>query len=152
MKKMILFLLIVSTLFSTLSFKVDKNPLLAYEIAKMCIVGDFETEAEDVEIVPSGDLYFNFFKSEFENFYKKYSDNAEAVQFYFLNADLGQMFYDLKFEIIEESKVGDMQVYCGYSPFFQKSYFLDGKKCNLQFACYKNGEVVIGFPIILTGF
>jgi len=153
MKKLIVFLLILAMLFPTLAFKNDKNPLFLVEgLEKVCFVSSCEIEDDGFENVQSGDLYFNFCGGDIAELkYDIYKKDAEAVQFYYKNIELFKLFDSLKFDIVEECVVEQVQVYFGYSPYLSNSFLYENKKVNLQFAI-TDGYVIVGYPIILTGF
>ena len=153
MKKLIVFLLIISTLFSTMAFKNQENVLFSIEgLEKVCFVCDFEIVEEGVESVESGDLFFNYCVSGLGKvIYKKYHQRLQALQFYYVDVEAENLIERLKIDVVERGEVEQIEVCFGYSPYLSKSYLLDGKKVNVQLAVTEE-FVIVGNPIILTGY
>lgn len=154
MKKILVFILILTCLCSTMLVKNETNPLYSLEnVEKVCFVSasDFQ-EIDDVESVACGDKFFNFCtldvaKQNLENL----NNNSDAVQFYLNGNDVDKLFKQTKCQIVSTSQIEDLTVYCGYTPYCQTCVYLDGKKVNMQVAV-ADGNIVVGFPMILTGY
>lgn len=133
--------------------KVDKNPLWKMtNIEKVCFVCDKDFKNEDIESVQCGDVFFNFCSLEVaRKNIEMFKKDMSAMQFYLKNQDLTALKKMIKYKSIFQTNLENMTVYCGYSPYGQESVCVDGQKINMQIAV-RESDVVVGFPIILTGY
>lgn len=152
MKKLIVFVLLLACLASTLAFKNEKNPIFSLPAQQVCFV-DEKSYADkfEVETVQCGDLIFNFCSLEEAKKNLEKVENFKAMQFYFSTTSFEEIIKTLKADVVSRENVENLEIINAYTPFFSKSVLLDGKKVNLQIAV-KDGLVVAGFPMILTGF
>ncbi len=100
-------------------------------------------------IVKNGKLNYYTFQNnkEFDKI-----NNYEGVVFYFSKETKLDFFEDIcSFAFTQPSKVEDMNVYYGFCPDFSKFVLHENKKVNFQLA-EREGDWVLGFPLILTGF
>ena len=77
-------------------------------------------------------------------------NNIQSVQFYFDKNDESVM-KKLKFTLVNEKQIEDIKVLEGYSPLCGAGYQIDQKNINVQIAI-KGDEIVVGTPLILTGY
>ncbi len=154
MKKILIFVLILSCLCSTLLVKNETNPIFNFEnVEKVCFVSasDFQ-EIDDVESISCGGKFFNYCTlGVAKQNLSKLNKNSDAVQFYLSDDDVDTLFKQMKFEIVSTSQIESLTIYCGYTPYCQTCVYLDGKKVNMQLAVCE-GYIVVGFPMILTGY
>lgn len=153
MKKLLAFLLLICCLISTFHFKSQTSPIFSLEnIGKVCFVNEKSFDIENVENIESGNLFYNYCSLETA---KKNLDllqkNSKGVQLYCEKVDLDYVLKTLKAEIVSQNEIDNMKIVYCYTPFYDKAVFEDGKKINLQIAM-KDEQVVLGFPLILTGF
>ena len=151
MKKLFVFLLLICCLGATFAFKNENNPIFSLDgIEKVCFVDDEKYEIMDVQAVNCGDLTFNFCSlSEAKENISKI--NFKAVQLYFSDISTQKLLKTLKASVISEENVQNISIVNAYTPYFSDSVLVENKKVNLQIAV-KDGQVVAGFPMILTGF
>lgn len=161
MKKLLAFVLILSCLVSTAFFKNDKNLLLEIEsLTKICFVSDKKYGDEGFECVQCGDWFFNNCDKKYvKDYYEKYKNQAKAIQYYFKSEgeDEAKKLFDeikknLHFEVVNEQNIEEMTIYNGYSPIFGGSVYAKNKKTNVQIALKNDGEMIVGNPIILSGY
>lgn len=153
MKKMLVFVLILVFLCLTSLVKFEENPLWKFDnIGKVCFVSAENYQSDEIESVKCGDKFFNFcsLKTAKERI-KLLSKNADGMQFYLQNGALDTIFDKLKYQQVSQVDIDDLTVYCGYTPYFQDCVYLDGKKVNVQIAAIGD-DVIVGFPMILTGY
>lgn len=151
MKKFLVFILILVCFCAISLFKTQTNPLLACEnVEKVCFVSS--GNIEDMESVKCGDMVFNYctLKQANEKLSKIESD-LKGVEFYIKDISFEKLCEILKVEVVSQSQVGDLNVFCCYSPYGQENVTIDGKKVNVQIAVYDD-LVLAGFPMLLTGF
>lgn len=151
MKKLIVFILLLSALSSTSFFKLYNNNIWQIEgLEKVCFVGD--SQIEDLDYVQCGDLYFNFctVQKAKENL-KNYQKSAKNIQFYIKNDDFSEVFDKIMFEETEKQILNGRTIYLGNSPYFDKFIWTNQQRTNLQISVFEN-EIIIGSPVILTGF
>lgn len=153
MKKLIVFILILCCIASTAFVKVETNPLFSLSgVEKVCFISSQKYESVDLECVENGDKFFNFctLENAKENLseYQKYMD---GMQFYLKNSSYEALKNRLKIELVSVQEVDGMKIYCGYTPYVQFNILLNDKKVNIQIA-EKADEIVVGFPLILTGY
>ena len=150
MKKLLLSILILVCISSTLNFKFDLNPIFSIDgVEKVCFVT--KENVEGFESVRCGDNIFNFCTLDQATENLKTLEQAKSFQLYFSDVNLKDVFDKLKFEEISVSEIGDIKVYCGYTPYSQKSVLIDGKKINVQISAMDE-KLIVGFPMILTGY
>lgn len=161
MKKLLAFVLILSCLMSTAFFKNDKNPLLEIDLlTKICFVSDKKYSDEGFESVQCGDWFFNNCDKKYvKDYYEKYKNQAKAIQYYFKSEgedEAKNLFNEIKntlhFEVVGEQNIEEMTVYNGYSPIFGGNVYVKNKKTNVQIALKNDGEMIVGNPIILSGY
>ena len=153
MKKLMLFLLVLACLIPTMFSKVDTNPLFYLDgVEKVCFVAERKFEVEGVEVVQSGNLYYNYCSLETarENI-KDFNRKLRGFQFYFKDCDVQGLLTKLKCEILTTTEIGNMTVLCGYTPYYENNIYVNSHKVNLQIAETED-EVIVGFPLILTGY
>lgn len=153
MKKLIVFILILCCIASTAFVKVETNPLFSLSgVEKVCFISSQKYESVDLECVENVDKFFNFctLENAKENLseYQKYMD---GMQFYLKNSSYEALKNRLKIELVSVQEVECMKIYCGYTPYVQFNILLNDKKVNIQIA-EKTDEIVVGFPLILTGY
>ena len=155
MKKLVIFILILCCLCGTMFVKTQTNPLFLHkDVESVCFASatNYEKENLDVESVACGDVFFNYCSlSTARQNLQKLKKNATCIQFYLADSDIIDLLGELKCQNITESQFDNICLYSGYSPFCQSAVFVDGKKTNVQIAV-SNDEIVIGFPVILTGY
>ena len=153
MKTLIVFIIIGLCFGFTDFFKVERNPLFELSnVERVCFVSAESYQNKSVEVVPCGDKFFNFCslsvaKDNLDSFKK----NIDGLQFYLNESTLEELVLQLNCQKVETSAIDGMTIYYGYTPYYQDSVYLDGKKVNIQIVL-KEGKVVVGFPMILTGY
>ena len=150
MKKIVVFVLVLLMVGLTYFAKNKEIPLFDLDsITKVCFVVDEseEVSGETVECGTKKFVYMNLeeARKEVENI------KFDAVQFYFAEEDLKNVLAEMKAEKISSQKVQNVDIEYYYSPLFQDSVLIEGKKVNMQIAL-KEGEVIAGLPLILTGY
>ena len=73
-----------------------------------------------------------------------------GVNFYFDKTNLSKLLSSFS-NIYRGKVVGTYDIYYGYSVNFKDSVKVDGKKVNVQIVRTEN-EIIVGFPLILTGY
>lgn len=135
---------------STVFFRDDTTNIFRFEnCEKVCFVSekDFGFESQH-----SGDKIFSFCSYEkarevFENI----KDDLDGLQFYFKVFDEQKFCKRFDAKVVSKSEIDQIKLICGYTPFFNQSILIDGKKVNFQIA-NTSDWVIVGFPIILTGY
>lgn len=153
MKKLVIFILILVCTVSSLFVKNDINPIFNLSnVEKVCIVSASNLQyGEDIESVACGDKYFNYCSLEIaKTKIKEIGNNFDAIQFY-LSGEIDKFLSKMKFEQISTSRIENIDIYYGYTPYYQDCIFVDGKKVNMQVAVV-DGSIIAGFPMILTGY
>lgn len=151
MKKLIIFLFIISIVAGSVLF-VDKSSQIfdVDGVEEVCLVSTQKSEVA-TESVQCGDKYFNYFsfedaKREIENL-----KDVDAVQFYAEEENLEKILKTIKFIELYSEEVEQLEIVYGFSPCYKSAVLLKGKKVNVQIAKI-GGRVVLGFPMILTGY
>lgn len=148
MKKIIVLLFITLSLTLTTFAKSGSNPLWSFEkVISVCLVVD--SDALDGEnVVECGNKDFVYMSKE-EGM--KVKCKTYALQFYLQDVTLGELLNLLKATVVSYQEFEGLEIYYCYTPYEQDCVFLENKKVNLQIV-FKNGEVVLGMPLILTGY
>ena len=151
MKKFFVFILIVLVLAGFSFLKASDMELLSLNnIEKVCFISSEKFDVD--EVVTCGDKYFNscelnMAKNKFDEFLEK----SDSFQLYFEDLTYEELSKNLKFQQVSFEKICGIDVYCGFTPYANKSLFLNGKKINAQIAVMQ-GKVIAGFPMILSGY
>ena len=119
---------------------------------RVCFVSSEKLEVEEVDSVFCGDLVFNYCSLEAAKiFVKETAMNFDGVQFEFEKKSESEILDMFKGEkLFEEEIDGIRLVYC-FSPYYDKYVVLNHEKVNMQLA-YKDERLIVGFPLILTGY
>ncbi len=151
MKKLIIFLFIIALVTGSLTF-ADKTTQIfdVSGVEEVCFVSDDEFDGE-FEHVSCGDKIFNY--CTFEEAKKNLAlvKQSDSVQFYTDESEIDSILKKIHFEKLSSEEVEGIQISYGYSPSYKKFVYVDGKKVNVQVAKTADG-VIVGFPIILTGY
>ena len=57
----------------------------------------------------------------------------------------------MKANIVERQNVENYEILYCYTPFVQDAIYIESKKCNMQ-VVLKDGGMIVGMPIVLTGY
>ena len=107
---------------------------------------------EGLDCIKNGNDYIVTVYSDFSNFYTTNKDFIKGFNLYFdKNFNLDIYLKQLNAIVYKSCDVDSKEIYYGYTNIFNDFRFVDGKKINLQIAKDENA-VIIGFPLILTGF
>lgn len=151
MKKIFVFILILVCFVSSAFVKNDINPIFGFDnIDKVCIVSASDLQDDETQSVACGDKYFNYCSLNVAKTKIQECKDFDAIQFY-LTEDLEEFFKRMKFETIKTSNIENIDIYYGYTPYYQNCIFMDGKKINMQVAVVDQ-NIIAGFPLILTGY
>ncbi len=146
MKNLIVFFLIVS-LFAFLYFQ---SPSLSFdEACSACFV--VEKEVEGFDQIKNGNDFLVQVYEDFENFYNSYNEIIKGFNLYFTSLEIDQFAKKVNGQIYQSQSVENIDIYYGYTSMFKDFRYLQGRKVNIQIAVKEN-EVIVGFPLILTGF
>lgn len=151
MKRLIVFLFVLLAVSGSFCFVSKIEPIFAVDgVDKVCFVSSAEFGGR-FESVKCGDKFFNF--CTFEEAKEKASlvKTCDAVQFYAKQSDLKKLLAQIKFQQLSCEEIEGIEICYGFSPCYASAVLLDGKKVNVQIAKV-DGNVIVGFPMILTGF
>lgn len=105
---------------------------------------------EGLDFVQSGeDAIVEIKQSDLKEKYQKYSPKSVVLEF-----DKGKTQYITDFlnlSLASEQEIDGMKIIYGYTSFYKDSQCVDGKKINVMLV-EKDDCVLVGFPIIMTGF
>lgn len=151
MKKLIVFLFIISLVLGSFYFSDNTEQIFAVGgVDKVCFVSNDKFEGE-FESVQCGEKFFNFCTFEEAKSKVVLVKDSDAVQFYAEEVELDAMLKQIKFQQLFSEEVEGIEVCYGYCPCYKSAILLDGKKVNVQIAKI-DGQVILGFPMIMTGF
>lgn len=147
MKNLVAFLFLTVLLLAFCYF--DFSPALPFDnAARASFV--LEEKVEGYDYVQNGDEYIVEVYSDIERFYQKYSDQIKGFNLYF-SENVEQIIQTLSGQIYRSQDVEGMKIYYGYTNLYNDFRYVSGKKINVQMAEQEN-QVIVGFPLILTGF
>ena len=147
MKNLVAFLFVTVLLFVFCCF--DLSPKLPFSLAtRASFVLDQKVEVFDN--VQNGEPYIVEVYSDIENFYRSHSDKIQGFNLYF-SQSVKQVMQNLPGQFYQSQDVEGMQVFYGYTNLYDDFRYVAGKKINVQIAQQQN-QVIVGFPLILTGF
>lgn len=145
MKKMIGFFVVIVLLLSLVMTKQDDFNFLS-NCSKILAVSD-EKLADENYVLQNGNQYYYFY-----NDIDKLKDKGFlAYNFYFdIETDLSQILDCFSF-VYEGEGVDDYKIYYGYYDGYRDFRYVDGKKINVQ-VVKNDHEIIVGFPLIVTGY
>lgn len=147
MKNLVAFLFLTVLLLTFCYF--DFSPVLPFDnAARASFV--LEEKVEGYDYVQNGDEYIVEVYSDIERFYQKYSDQIKGFNLYF-SENVEQIIQTLSGQIYRSQDVEGMKIYYGYTNLYNDFRYVSGKKINVQIA-EQEKQVIVGFPLILTGF
>lgn len=151
MKRLIVFLFIIALVAGGFSF-VDKAEaiFMASGVDRVCFVSSTKYDG-DFETVQCGDKFFNYCTSEQARENAALVKKADAVQFYAEQDKLENLLRQIHFQELYNETVEGIEICYGYSPCYSSAVLLEGKKVNVQVAKV-DGQVIVGFPMIMTGY
>lgn len=119
-------------------------------VEEICFVSN--ERFEGFNQVECGNKIFNYGTlSQAKNNLSALKQKSDSFQFCLEEIELDSLFKLLKFQEIKTSEIDDIMIIYGYTPYGEKSIYLDGKKVNVQIAVREN-KLIVGFPMILTGY
>ena len=151
MKKFLVFVLILACFCSVALFKTESNPLFSCKnVEKVCFISS--NEIEEAQSVKCGDKVFNYCTLQQANeMMSDLKSELDGIEFYIKDITFERLCEILKAEVVSQSKIGELNVFCCYTPYQQNCVVINGKKINVQIAVYED-MVLAGFPMLLTGF
>lgn len=150
MKKLAVFL-IAGVLISLVGIIQSDNifDLKGIESAKFVMTAEV-AQNEELDFVQSGaDAIVEIKQSELKEKYQKYSPKSIVLEF-----EKGKTQYITDFlnlSLASEQEIDGIRIIYGYTSFYKDSQYIDGKKINVMLV-EKDDCVLVGFPIIMTGF
>lgn len=150
MKKLAVFL-IVGVLISLVGIIPRDNvfDLEGIESAKFVMTAE-AAQNEGLDFVQSGEeAIVEIKQSDLKEKYQKYSPKSVVLEF-----GKGKMQYITDFlnlSLASEQEIDGIRIIYGYTSFYKDSQYIDGKKINVMLV-EKDDCVLVGFPIIMTGF
>lgn len=151
MKKLVIFLFIIAITISSLQFPRGQSGI--FDVAgvnEVCFVANEKFEGE-FETIACGEKFFNFCSFQNAKDNANLIKDSDAVQFYTDQDNIEKLLSDIKFQQLSSEEVEGIQILYGYTPYYNSSILLEGKKVNVQIAM-TDEKIVVGFPIILTGY
>ena len=146
MKRLLAFL--ITALFLFAFTNINKSEILNNSHISQLIV--VSKEDKDLEKIKSGNQFYYKTNSNFVAFAQNF-DNIDALILYFDDYSLKDIVSDYKIDYYRGGDVGEKQIFYGYTHLYNKSYFPNNKKANVQIAV-QNNQIIVGFPSILIGF
>lgn len=151
MKKLVIFLFIIAIVAG--SVFVSRKDIQIFDVSgveEVCLVSESKYERAS-ESIACGDKFFNY--CSFEEAKKGVSEikDCDAIQFYTDENQLKGILKTIKFIELYSEEVEGLKLVYGFSACYPSAVMLEGKKVNVQIA-ERDGRVILGFPMILTGY
>lgn len=107
---------------------------------------------ERIEVVLSGNQCFYFCDFPVaEEFYDNYKGDVLGVQVYFDAVDVQDVLDMFNCQTVSSQTISGGVLYTAFTSQYNAGLVENGRKTNIQIY-FKNGEVIVGFPQIFTGF
>ncbi len=150
MKKLLLFFIVIIIGLSINFFKSD-DIFSIPNINSVCFVADYSAvKDKNLDFVECGNDAIVF--SNIEDAREIYYDlEPKCTVLSLQNTSLDQIKDLLKINYSFNQDLEGLTITYGYTPSFDKFQYVDGKKINVQIV-EKSDEMLIGFPIIMTGY
>ena len=151
MKRLLIFLLLGLSLTAVQPFKQDilfDNQ----QISRACVISKYKNNFDDCEyIIKNGNQYLHYasresIKSQMKNF-----KQVDGIVLYFEQSSLKELVAFYKIDYFKGGDLLGYQVFYGYTTFYSDYKYISNKKINVQIAVASD-HIIIGFPMILTGF
>ncbi len=150
MKKLIVFLIICIFLPLTAFTKNELLPLFIYDkVKQVCVTVDNSGESYENEIEMGNKKFVYLTKEEGKELVKK--KKIFGIQFYLEDVSFEDILDIMQAKVVKTQNIEEIDVIYAYTPLYQDSIYIDGKKVNLQIAL-KDHEIIAGLPLILTGY
>lgn len=158
MKKMIAFLLLCGTCFGfyvacNMSGANKFHSLATAEAKSVCFVTNVQADIqdEDVKIVPSGNQYYIYMPIRLHDKYLSLAGICGYVYYYPPSVQVDTLQAKLMQFASSYQTIGKTRVVTGYTNRFADFCMVNGKKANIQLAVTEE-SIIVGYPMILTGF
>lgn len=144
MKKILLVFLILP-LALCFYFRQTDQPFLSIDgIDKVCVVT--KESAEDFDSLQTAQYNYVLFNK---------GENADKIKpegfVLYMTKDIESLKSDINLMIDREESINDMQIYYGYTPLYNDFVMSNNKRINTQ-VVVKGDRLIVGFPMILSGF
>ena len=150
MKKLIAFLMIGMSLWG-LKFLPQNKAVRILEmdgLVKACIVTDDDVQGENViQTLDYNYIYLN--NEEIKTFNQEI--NIKGITLYLENEKYKDIIKTLNMLVFKEEVLQDYSIIYGYTNKFRDFKIIDNKKINVQIV-KNDDQVIIGFPLVLSGF
>ncbi|MBR1890783.1 MAG: YwmB family TATA-box binding protein [Clostridia bacterium] len=150
MRKLFAFLLILGCLGSVFALGDKTSVLDVLEPVQVCLVAKEKLDEEDVNCIECGNMFFNYCSKETAKKLIQKQD-FDAIECYCMDKTYVQIKKLLQIQEVTKEKYGKLVVYTGYTSKFDGHVVVDGRNVNVQIAV-SDERVVVGFPLILTGY
>lgn len=151
MKKLAVFCIVVVALILP-DFLVQKQSVLDFDSVKaVSFVTDCESATKfNLDFVQNGsDAIAQVDVKQASELYQKIQPKCIVLSLD--EKDLSKLTNFLNLKHFYQQNLDDMEIIYGYTDKFEDFTFVDNKKINVQIAV-RQGDVVAGFPLIMTGF
>ena len=143
---MIAFLLMIISLFSIKYILPQEQCVKDYE--KITIVSDKRYELFEENLVQNGNDYYYTFDNAENGMLSEFDYKALVVYY----KDFDNKNFKSQCDVFYQCEdVGDYKIYEGYMKGVEKYVMVNNKKVNFQLAI-RESDIVIGLPMIVTGF
>ena len=110
-----------------------------------------ENSLEGYDYIQNGEQFIIDVYSDIESFYAIRSQDIIGFNLYFQTLDINDFANSVNGQIFKRQSVEGIEIYEGYTNCYKDFRYVGGQKINIQIAV-KEKEVIVGFPLILTGF
>lgn len=154
MKKIIVFLFLIVLIGFALHFDNRVMPLFSDYSEGTCefmvLKNSNKTIPSFAHQVVSGDNLFVSADIEFAQYLQNQLNDIYGITIY-VQDSLENVLNKYQVKICKEEMQDENLHVFGFSPLFDKSIFIEGKKCNLHIVT-RNNEIIIGYPIIYGSY
>lgn len=150
MKKLAVFIFV--TILCAMAVIIPReNALNLSGAKKVTFIVDAQIAADErLDYVQSGsDAIIDVGCENIKEKYEKYAPKSVVFEFDRNQREYVENFLSLNFTTLQN--LDDMQIVYGYTQKFDRTELIDGKKINVMIV-QKEDSVLVGFPIIMTGF
>lgn len=149
MKKIIAFFLLFLPILFLLKNKEGSDSIFNLEgVDKACIVTKSEAHGQNfIETMACNYIYLD------EKEIEKRNDIKDILGYilYLKNSNTDYITKKLQMLILNEENIEDKKVLYGYTPFYKDSVYIQNKKVNVEMILDQD-EIIVGFPMILSGY
>lgn len=118
-------------------------------ISRVCVVSKSSYDAQDfLEVIESGEQFY-YLTDDISK--ARQIQDFDGVVIYFDDYDFDSIVRDYNIDYFQGESIDGNPTYYGYTSLYKDAVSLKDKRVNVQLLV-KPTQIIVGFPVILTGY